>query len=119
MGRWVLRSKPSLSPQLHGTRQVHELRKPLLLVHGAADSVLHHEASEDIYRRAEEPKQIVLFADTGHSLIQAKEQLARTPRALPQMRLNPAVKDIFAFRYEDFELLDYRCHPAIPAPISV
>ncbi|MFQ5381189.1 MAG: alpha/beta hydrolase [Dehalococcoidia bacterium] len=65
----------ALSPQLHGTRQVENLGKPLLLVHGAADSVLDSEASEDIYRRAEEPKQIVLFADTGHSLFPAKKRL--------------------------------------------
>lgn len=65
----------ALSPQLHGTRQVENLGKPLLLVHGAADSVLDSEASEDIYRRAEEPKQIVLVADTGHSLFPAKKRL--------------------------------------------
>ncbi len=71
----IVRAVAALSPQLHGTRQVENLGKPLLLVHGAADSVLDSEASEDIYRRAEEPKQIVLFADTGHSLFPAKERL--------------------------------------------
>jgi thymidylate synthase len=35
------------------------------------------------------------------------------------MQLNPAVKDLFAFRYEDFELLDYRAHPHIAAPVAV
>jgi thymidylate synthase len=50
---------------------------------------------------------------------QVKTQLAREPYPLPEMRLNPAVKDLFAFRYEDFELRDYRCHPAIRAPIAV
>lgn len=70
-----VRAVASLSPQLYGTREVHEMRKPLLLIHGAADAILSHEASEDIYRRAEDPKQIVLFADTGHSLIQAKDQI--------------------------------------------
>lgn len=65
----------SLSPQLFGTRQVEQLGKPLLLVHGMADTVLSYEASEDIYRRANEPKRIVLYAEAGHSLFQAKEQV--------------------------------------------
>lgn len=65
----------SLSPQLFGTRQVEELGRPLLLVHGMADSVLDHEASEDVYRRAQEPKRIVLYAEAGHSLIQVKDEL--------------------------------------------
>jgi thymidylate synthase len=50
---------------------------------------------------------------------QAREQLARTPRPLPQMRLNPAVSDLFAFRYEDFEVVGYDPHPAIKAPVAV
>ena len=52
-------------------------------------------------------------------LEQAREQLARSPRRLPAMRLNPAVKDLFAFRYEDFTLENYDPHPAIKAPIAV
>lgn len=52
-------------------------------------------------------------------LEQVETQLSRTPYPLPRMRINPEVKDLFAFRYEDFELLDYRCHPAIRAPIAV
>lgn len=71
----IVRAVASLSPQLYGTRSVEELRRPLLLVHGQADSVLDAEASEDIYRRALEPKQIVLFADTGHSLFPARKRL--------------------------------------------
>jgi alpha/beta superfamily hydrolase len=71
----LVRAVASLSPQLHGTREVETLGKPLLLVHGMADNILSHEASEDIYRRAVEPKRIVLYADAGHSLIQAKDAL--------------------------------------------
>jgi thymidylate synthase len=52
-------------------------------------------------------------------LEQAREQLARAPRAAPVLRLNPAVKDLFAFRYEDFTLEGYDPHPAIRAPIAV
>ncbi len=52
-------------------------------------------------------------------LEQADEQLARTPRALPVMKLNPAVKDLFAFRFEDFTLESYDPAPAIRAPIAV
>jgi thymidylate synthase len=52
-------------------------------------------------------------------LEQADEQLARKPRPLPIMKLNPAVKDLFGFRYEDFELVDYYPAPAIRAPIAV
>jgi thymidylate synthase len=50
---------------------------------------------------------------------QADAQLAREPYPLPTMHLNPEVRDLFAFRFEDFELQGYRCHPAIKAPIAV
>ncbi len=50
---------------------------------------------------------------------QAKLQLEREPRKLPQMKLNPAIKHIDGFRYEDFELVGYDPHPAIKAPIAV
>ena len=50
---------------------------------------------------------------------QAREQLSRTPRPLPVMRLNPAVKDLFAFKYEDFTLENYDPHPAIRAAVAV
>ncbi|ERK39987.1 thymidylate synthase [Segatella baroniae F0067] len=52
-------------------------------------------------------------------LEQARLQLTRTPRPLPAMKLNPEVKDLFAFRYEDFELTDYQPWPHIPAQVSV
>jgi thymidylate synthase len=50
---------------------------------------------------------------------QAREQLARTPRALPKMRLNPQVTDIFDFRFEDFTLEGYDPHPHIKAPVAI
>ncbi|WP_428644636.1 thymidylate synthase [Roseibium sp.] len=50
---------------------------------------------------------------------QAREQLKRTPRAWPQMKINPDVTDLFAFKYEDFELVNYDPHPHISAPIAV
>ena len=49
---------------------------------------------------------------------QVEEQLARTPRALPTMRLNPDVKSVFDFRFEDFSLEDYNPYPSIKAPMS-
>jgi thymidylate synthase len=52
-------------------------------------------------------------------LDQAREQLSRKPHPLPQMKLNPAVTDIFGFRYEDFALENYQAHPGIKAPIAV
>jgi thymidylate synthase len=55
---------------------------------------------------------------TNH-LEQADEQLTRTPHELPRIELNPAVKDLFAFRYEDFSLSGYEHHPHIKAPIAV
>jgi thymidylate synthase len=52
-------------------------------------------------------------------LEQTREQLTRELRPLPRMELNPAVKDIHDFRYEDFTLVGYDPHPAIKAPIAV
>ncbi|MCF0243748.1 MAG: thymidylate synthase [Bacteroidaceae bacterium] len=52
-------------------------------------------------------------------LEQAQLQLTREPRPLPKMLINPDVKDIFSFKYEDFELVDYNPHPHIKAEVSV
>jgi thymidylate synthase len=52
-------------------------------------------------------------------LEQAHLQLSRAPKALPTMRINPAVKDIFALRYEDFMLEGYDAHPHIKAAVAV
>ncbi|MCH6570147.1 MAG: thymidylate synthase [Acidobacteria bacterium] len=55
----------------------------------------------------------------SNHLEQARLQLTREPSTLPQMRLNPEVKSIFEFEYEDFSLENYHPHPHIPAPVSV
>jgi len=55
----------------------------------------------------------------NNHLEQARTQLERKPFALPTMRLNPAIDDLFAFRYEDFELVDYRFHEHIKAAVAV
>jgi len=50
---------------------------------------------------------------------QVQTQLAREPKALPTMKINPDVKGIFSFKYEDFELLNYEPYPGIKAPVAV
>jgi len=62
------------------------------------------------------------FGDTHlylNHVDQAREQLAREPRALPVLKLNPEVRDLFAFRYEDVVIEGYDPHPAIKAPVAV
>ncbi|GJM61472.1 MULTISPECIES: thymidylate synthase [Persicobacter] len=62
------------------------------------------------------------FGDTHlylNHLEQAELQLSREPRALPKMKINPEVKDLFDFKFEDFELTDYNPHPHIKAEVSV
>ncbi|MBK7883087.1 MAG: thymidylate synthase [Chitinophagaceae bacterium] len=55
----------------------------------------------------------------NNHLEQAKLQLSRAPFALPQIKINPNIKDIFEFTFEDFELINYQSHPAIKAPVAV
>jgi len=50
---------------------------------------------------------------------QARLQLAREPLALPEMKMNPDIKDLFGFSYEDFELVGYEAYPHIKAPVAV
>ena len=52
-------------------------------------------------------------------LEQIQQQLQRSPYPLPQLQINPAVKDIFAFEYEDFKLIDYQAHPHIKGKVAV
>lgn len=55
----------------------------------------------------------------SNHLEQTKLQLSREPKSLPTMKINPDVKDLFAFKFEDFELIDYDPHPHISAPVAV
>jgi thymidylate synthase len=52
-------------------------------------------------------------------LDQVNEQLSRDFKPLPELRLNPEVRDLFSFRFEDIEILNYHPHPAIKAPVAV
>jgi thymidylate synthase len=69
------------------------------------------------------PGEFVITLGDAHlylnHLEQAREQLSRSPRPFPRMKLNPDVKDLLQFRYEDFTLEGYEPHPAIKAPIAV
>jgi thymidylate synthase len=69
------------------------------------------------------PGDFVLTLGDAHiylnHLEQVREQLTRSPRPFPKLKLNPAVKELLDFRYEDFTLESYDPHPAIKAPIAV
>ena len=65
----------ALSSQRFGTAEVGSLGKPLLLVHGSADSVLLPRASEDIFERAVEPKRLVILEGAGHGLSEAADEV--------------------------------------------
>lgn len=69
------------------------------------------------------PKEFIHTFGDAHLYInhldQTREQLSRTPRPLPTMKINPAVKDIFGFTYEDFELVNYDPHPHIKGKVAV
>ena len=69
------------------------------------------------------PGEFILTLGDAHlyanHLDQAREQMARAPRTFPRMRLNPQVRELLEFRYEDFTLEGYEPHPAIKAPIAV
>jgi thymidylate synthase len=70
-----------------------------------------------------EPGEFILTLGDAHlylnHLEQARQQLERQPKAFPQLKLNREVKDLFAFKYEDFVLEGYDPHPAIKAPIAI
>ncbi len=81
----------------------------------------HHDGRPGL--RVSKPREFVhTFGDVHlyrNHIDQAKLQLERAPRPLPTMTLNPAIRSIFDFRFEDFELTDYDPHPHIKAPIAV
>lgn len=65
---------------------------------------------------------VMALADTHlylNHVKQAKEQIKRLPHKLPKMKINPKVKSLFDFKFEDFELINYKFHPPIKADISV
>jgi thymidylate synthase len=70
-----------------------------------------------------EPGELVLTLGDAHLYVnhleQAREQLTRSPRTLPILRINPTVHDLFAFTFDDFIIDEYDPHPAIRAPIAV
>ncbi len=70
-----------------------------------------------------EPGELVLTLGDAHlyrnHLEQAREQLTRSPRTLPILRINPTVHDLFAFTFDDFMIEEYDPHPGIRAPIAV
>ena len=61
---------------------------------------------------------LYLFLYSNH-LEQAKLQLTRDFRPLPQLKINPEIKDLFDFKYEDFELVNYDPHPHIKAAVAI
>jgi thymidylate synthase len=76
-----------------------------------------YQRSADVFLGV--PFNIASYALLTMMVAQAKLQLTRAPRTLPVMRINPDVKDIFSFRYEDFELVGYDPHPHIKAEVAV
>jgi len=86
----------------------------------AAYSLLTHMAAQvcDLV-----PDRFIMTIGDAHIYLnhinQVKEQLSREPFSYPQLKINPDVKNIFDFKYEDFELINYKYHPAIKAPIAV
>ena len=71
----AVRGVVALSSQTYGTRTVQRLNKPLLLVHGKRDRILDYAASEDIFARAHDPKQLVLYEQDDHMLTRSAPEL--------------------------------------------
>ncbi len=65
----------AMSSQRHGTQDVESLGKPLLLVHGSRDEILDRAASDDIYERARDPKELVILEGAGHGLGEASSEV--------------------------------------------
>ena len=71
----LVSSVVAISSQRFGTQDVERLDKPLLLIHGANDRVIERAASDDIYRRAKEPKRVVILEGAGHGMIEAADDV--------------------------------------------
>ena len=69
------------------------------------------------------PRRFIHTIGDGHIYLnhveQVKEQLSREPFSLPKLELNPNVRNIFDFKYEDIKIVDYNCHPAIKGDVAV
>ena len=65
----------AMSSQRFGTQTVHELKKPLLLIHGSNDEILDQAASKDIFERAEQPKRLEILEGAGHGLLEVADDV--------------------------------------------
>ena len=92
-------------------------KRLLIVAHAPSENTLSlREATE---RGARSETGIELRIELGQMLARARLQLARAPRALPSLRINPDIRDLAAFRFEDFSLQGYEPHPHIKAKVAV
>ena len=104
-----------IEKRLAGSDKPDSLQTPDILLLLSEQIVAFDNLSGKLY--------LVVYADPGETgawqQAQARLQLQREPYALPEMVLNPEVDDLFAFRFDDFELRNYQCHDHIKAAVAV